>query len=377
MLKPFEEATGVKIQYESTRDLSAVLQTRLDGGNPPDVVSNPSMGEMISYAKKGKLVDLSQFLDMTTLKQQYDPSLLNTATVNGKLYSFFQAVNLEGLMWYNPKQYKGPNPPASWAELQTWTESQAAAGQKPWCFGLESGAASGWPGAIWITELLLRQAGPEKYDQLVQGKLAWTSPEVKTAFQTFGKIATDPKMVNGGATAVLSINFANSGDGMYTQPPGCSLVMQSSFMGDIIKGNHPTLKPTEDINFYAFPDIKPEYAGLRQISGEGVGLLKDTPQGRALIKYMASAEASALLAKAGGWLTPNKLVPSDVYPSEFNKQAAKVLAKASGVYYDAGAIIPAAMDQALWKGLLSYLQSPDQLDSILAGLDTVQKDAYK
>src|SRR5690349_1689768 len=45
-LKPFEDATGVTIKYESTRDVLAVLQTRIAGGNPPDVVSNPSAGQI-------------------------------------------------------------------------------------------------------------------------------------------------------------------------------------------------------------------------------------------------------------------------------------------------------------------------------------------
>src|SRR3989304_5024295 len=36
MVKPFEDATGVKVQFEGTRDLNAVLTTRLQGGNPPE-----------------------------------------------------------------------------------------------------------------------------------------------------------------------------------------------------------------------------------------------------------------------------------------------------------------------------------------------------
>ena len=40
MVKPFEDATGVKVQFEGTRDLNAVLTTRLQGGNPPDVADH-------------------------------------------------------------------------------------------------------------------------------------------------------------------------------------------------------------------------------------------------------------------------------------------------------------------------------------------------
>ena len=50
---PFEEATGIEVEYEGTQDLLAVLQTRLDGGNPPDIVSNPSAGQMQDLAAAG------------------------------------------------------------------------------------------------------------------------------------------------------------------------------------------------------------------------------------------------------------------------------------------------------------------------------------
>ena len=44
MVKPFEDATGVRVQYEGTRDLNAVLTTRVQGGNPPDLAGLPGPG---------------------------------------------------------------------------------------------------------------------------------------------------------------------------------------------------------------------------------------------------------------------------------------------------------------------------------------------
>ena len=41
-LKPFEDQTGIKVLYESTRDVDSVLATRIAAGNPPEVASLPS-----------------------------------------------------------------------------------------------------------------------------------------------------------------------------------------------------------------------------------------------------------------------------------------------------------------------------------------------
>ena len=68
MVKPFEDETGVKVEYESTRDLNAVLTARVEGGNPPDVAVMPGPGQMAEFARAGKLVDLSTALDQSAMK---------------------------------------------------------------------------------------------------------------------------------------------------------------------------------------------------------------------------------------------------------------------------------------------------------------------
>ena len=377
VFKPFEDATGIKIDYEGTQDLDTVLQTRVDSGNPPDIIVSPSVGNLLSYAHNGKLVDLGQFMDVSAMKDSYGADLLSTFTIDGKLYGFFETASLEGLIWYNAKQYKGPNTPKDWAELEDWAAKTASSGMTPWCIGLESGANSGWPATNWITEILLRQAGPEKYDQWWQGKLAWTSPEVKAAFQTYGKIATDPKLVYGGATAVLATSFANGGDGLFSSPPNCYLHHQASFFGSIAGGNFPKLKPIDDIDFFAAPDFNTNYAGMFQISGDAMVMFNDTPQARAFITYAASVEAQTLLAATGGWLSPNKKLTTSVYPDPYLRKAAQVITDAKSVRVDGSLLMPGPMISAYLKAATRYVQNPDQLDSILSDLDAVQKDAYK
>ena len=37
MMAPFEMETGIKVEFTGTRDLPAILTTRVEAGNPPDV----------------------------------------------------------------------------------------------------------------------------------------------------------------------------------------------------------------------------------------------------------------------------------------------------------------------------------------------------
>jgi alpha-glucoside transport system substrate-binding protein len=374
---PFEEATGITVEYESTRDLGAVLQTRIDGGIPPDVVSSSLVGQMVDFAEDGTLVDLSQFLDMDAVLESYNPALLDSVSVEGQLYSIFTAVNLVGLIWYNPEQYTGPNPPATWDELVAWAQETADSGTTPWCIGLESGPASGWPGTNWINEILMRQVDAETYASWWQGTLPWSSEPVRQAFETFGSIATNSDMVTGGPIAVLATSFLNGADAMYADPPACYLHLQASFMGGIISGNFPELEAITNINFFPFPDITEDYPGVAQVSGEVMGMFNDTPQARAFIDYFASTEAQTLMAETGRWLSANTQIPAEAYPSPYTQAAAAIMSDAETIYYSGAGLMPQAMTDAFWSGILRYVQNPDELDDILNDLDAVREEAYQ
>ena len=97
----------------------------------------------------------------------------------------------------------------------------------------------------------------------------------------------------------------------------------------------------------------------------------------ALIKYLTSPEAQSIWVKRGGKLGVNKRVPPDAYPDELAKNAGQIMANAKVVRFDASDLMPDAMNQAFFKAILDYVQAPNNLDSILANLDAVQKDAYK
>lgn len=373
VVKPFEEATGIKVEYEGTRDINAILTTRVQGGNAPDIALLPGPGQLEQFALNGKVVPLN----MPSVKRDYAKGWIDLATFDGKLYGVFTGVSGKGLIWYNTKQYAGPKEPKTWAELSKWTDAQAAVGKTPWCIGIESGAASGWAATDWVENILLRQSGPKAYDQWYNGKLPWTSPEVKAAFQVYGAIAGDPKKVFGGPTNVLTTNFGNAGTPLFTNPPQCSLLQQASFIADFFVKNTPGLKPVEDFNFFGFPDINPKYSGSVEASGDILGMFKDTPQARALLNYLTTPEAQTIWVKTGQIISANKKVKADAYPNPLAARASKILASAKVVRFDASDLMPSAMNSAFWKSLLDYTQNLGNLDVILAGLDNVRKDSYK
>lgn len=370
--KPFEEVSGVKVEYEGTRDMASVLQTRVQGNNPPDLVSNPSIGQMKQLMESGALLALDDILDMDAIATDYDSGLLELGSHDGTLYGLMETAALKGLVYYNPETYEGPTDATTWADLESWTTTFAQSGTAPWCIGVESGAASGWLATDWIEQFVLTESGTEVWDAWASGELPWTSPEIRRAFEAFGMIATDPAQVNGGPTAVLSTEFTKAALPLWADPPRCALTLQADWLGSSVVSQVPGTAEGDSVDFFLFPPVDGANSGLVETAGEMVGAFNDRPEVRALLQYLASPESQALLASSGSWLAPNRSVPLDAYPTEARRKAAEIMSTASGVRFDASDLMPQAVNEAFWAAALQYIGDPGKLDDALQSVETAR-----
>jgi alpha-glucoside transport system substrate-binding protein len=374
----FTDQTGVKVEFEGTRDIDAILTTRVAAGNPPDLAGLPGPGKMSEFGRQNKLVDLSSIVDMAQMRKVYAQGWIDLGSVNGNLVGIFTKAALKGLIWYDPKnlQAAGLSIPTTFDRLMSESQSVAAKGTTPWAIGLESGAASGWTGTDWLEMIFLRMFGPDKYKQWYNGKLAWTSPEVKSVWQTWGKIVADPTMAYGGSQYVLSTNFGSAFTPLFQNPPQAFFHYQATFIQGFIQKQYPDLKPVDDFNFFSFPAIDAKYGKGVEIAGDLFGMFKNTPQSAAFLKYMVSKEGQDFWVKGAAGISPNRDVPMTDYPDALSKNAAQILTSADIAVFDASDQMPSKMNTAFWSAIMSYVANPGQLDSILADLDKVQKDAY-
>ena len=216
MVKVFEDATGIDVQYEGTKEFEATIGARVDGGTAPDVVDFPQPGLLASFAKTGKVTDLSSVLDLAALQANYNQSWLDMATMPGAagdiMAGVWERVNGKSLVWYPKKAFDaaGYTVPTTWDELIALQDQIKADGDTPWCIGIESGAATGWPATDWIEDLMLRTTSPENYDKWVAGELKFNSPEVKKAVQTMADIWLDDANVNGGVKSIVTTFFGDA-----------------------------------------------------------------------------------------------------------------------------------------------------------------------
>ena len=319
-LIPFEEETGIDVIYEGTDAFTTLLPVRVDSGDSPDIAMFPQPGLMRSLAEEGVLVPATEAVSRADLQAYYPESWIDLSTVNGEVYGVWYRAAVKSLVWYNPENFakQGYEIPTTWDELTALSDQIVADGGTPWCIGMESGNASGWPGTDWVEDILLQTAGPDFYDKWVQHEVPFNAPQVQEAFRYFGEIVKQPEYVYGGTTGALSIPWGDSIAGLFTPEPECYMQKQGNFITGFFPEN---VALGEDVDFFTTPSINPDYDGALLVAGDIFSMLNDTPEARQAhglfwpplrrTKFGPSrAGFSLLIGRSISMFIPTKLVES-------------------------------------------------------------------
>lgn len=365
----FTEGSGVSVKYTGSQDTNTLVQSRVQAGNPPDV-ADISLGTATQYAAQGKLVDLSAAFG-DELKANFDQSLLDDASYQGKVFGIYQGFN-NFMLWYNPSNYSGPKDPTTWQQIVDWTKTQGDAGKTVWCAAQNAGASSGFPGAQFLENLFLKKYGPEKYKEWGQGKLAWSSPEVKDAWQQFGALIGNDKYVSGGVAGILADPIATGYNGLTAATPTCQAILWGSWVPGLIGD---TAKPGETIDFYRVPAASAAYSKSELFQATVSIGFTDKPATKAFLQWLQSTPAQAYLGSLDRWPVANKNVAASTYTSASLQKISKTYFGTSGTQLAVGPnlLASAATQTAFYKGIVTYLQKPDQLDTVLATIQATVK----
>jgi len=378
VVAPFTAQTGIVVNVESTRDLNATLTARIQGRNPPDIAILPNPGKMQQLAAQGHLVSLDNFLDVNQIKQDYAKGWIDLGTYNNKLYALFYKAANKGTIWYSPKQFTANNYqiPASWQDLLTLSGSIASSGKFPWSMGVSSGSASGWPGADWIAEIYLNLNGPQMYDKWVAHTIPWTDSSIKDAFQMFGQIAGGTNYINGAPASILATGFQDASYKPFNTPPTAYMYYLGDFTEGFITTQFTTDVPGTDFNFFAFPTINSQYQNAVTGGADVVTALTNNGAVKQLIQYMATAQAQEIWVKRGGFTATNKKVDLSAYPDQVAQNSAKMLTSANFFRFGADDLMPSQVEDAFWKGVLTFIGDQTQLDNVLQTIEAVAMQAY-
>lgn len=192
-MKAFPKAT---VKHTATQDITALLQPRFQGGNPPEFVNNSGTKAMDfgALVADGQLADLSELWDAKSVddpsKKVRDtvlPGTVEAGSFNGKPHVLYYVSTAFGI-WYSGKQFKdnGWSAPKSWDEFLALCEKVKAKGVIPYAY-------AGANAAYYQVRVILAHAAKiggesvlKDIDNLKAG--AWKNDAVLKAAQAWGSL---------------------------------------------------------------------------------------------------------------------------------------------------------------------------------------------
>jgi alpha-glucoside transport system substrate-binding protein len=368
-MKQFESQSGIKIKFtDASQSFDTLIRPRVQGNNPPDIALFPQPGLMLDFAKQGKLQDLGTMLNIEQLKGQLIPGVLDVGTQDGKVYGFPANFNVKSLVWYPKKAFdaKGYKAPTTLAELQALTDKIKADGTAPWCFGIESAGATGWPATDWIEDMVLRVGGPEKYNQWVKHEIPFDDPVIKQSAQQFESLVLADGNVFGGRKAVVSTNFAVAMNPEFQNPPKCFLhkqgnfVLQKGFLTESVRQ-----KVDQEVGVFQLPgndaNTKPLLVG-----GDLAGAFSSDDDTKKAMEFLASPDFKFSNIATATWLSAFKAFDLNNYPNEITKTVAKLAAGSTTAAFDGSDAMPGAVGAgSFWKNMTAWIGGQKNLDDAL------------
>ena len=377
----FEKCTGITIKYEGSNDFESQLPVRVQGGTAPDLAIIPQPGLLQQMVALGAVKKPPAGV-VANEDKYWNKAWKQYGSVNGVFYAAPQSANMKSFVWYSPKMFAkaGYQVPKTWKDMMALSDKIAAdnPNSKPWCGGIGSGTATGWPATDWLEEVVLGQYGGQVYDDWVSHKIKFDSPQIKGAMQTVANWMQNPKYVNGGFGGVSTIattTFQDAGKPIVPSVNKCWMLQQASFYGaqwaSIDKNL--TVGPDGDVWVFKLPPVDPSVTQDEvEGGGEFTTAFSDRPEVQAVQTYLSSAEwATSRVKVAPGWVSANNGVPADAYSNPLDKLSAQYLTDQNATFrFDASDLMPAAVGSgAEWKEFTNWFGQGKSIDAVAKAVD--------
>jgi alpha-glucoside transport system substrate-binding protein len=344
VLDAFKAKTGITATYQAQRtDYATVLQSKITGGNPPDVAIMPGLGFLRQFARSGGIKKISDLgIDPASLEANYPPGILDPGKVDGDLYGIMVKFNSKSTVGYRPDVFQkdGVTVPKTWDDFKKMLDDLKAKGENT---PLALGAKDSWTLGDWFEEIYLRQNGPDAYKKLFSPDGDWTDGTAAKAIQTELEVLND-KYVVGGIKGALGTAFTDAIAEAFGTNRKAAVYYEGGFVGGIATGQVNTaLKPGTEIDWFPFPDLgNSAGTSAAEIGGDEIAALTTNPGVKEFIQFMTTADAGSVWAGTGAIISPVKSVPATAYPTDLAKKEAAQVAGASAVVYDGQDTLPAA-----------------------------------
>jgi alpha-glucoside transport system substrate-binding protein len=365
------QGSKIKINWQSVQNINQLIITKMQAGSVPDIAFVPQPGVVTQMTQVGTVYPLNNVVDMAALQKSMLPGSMNFSMINGDLDGLLVSMNVKGLVFYDKPQWQkaGYKTPKTLSDLESLVNQIKASGTAPWCFGIGSAAATGWPATDWLETLLLKQSGTSVYNDWVAGKVKFSSPQVTAAANEFDKLVLTDGNTYGGRSAIASTNFQTTGNPLVQDPQKCAMYEQGSFATGFFPAN--IVKDIDkNIGVFGVPPVSAGGDNPVEVGGDLITMLNNSTNTQTVIKLLAGTDIGTDAGPSSSFISPHTDFNLKYYPNNITRTMAQIAYGASATAYDASDQMPAAVGSGtFWKDMTAWISGQEDLPTALSNID--------
>lgn len=375
-LTEFGAANGIEVTFTSLATFDTDIKVKIESGQEPDIAMWPQPGGLKNLADL--LVPLEDVIDLSKPLSTLVPGWDKLAVVDGKIYGLPVSANMKSLVFYNPSAFKANSytVPANAAELKALEAKIIADGTGyPWCAGIESGGATGWPFTDWMEQYVLALHGPDVYGKWITGEVDFASPEVTAAADLIAERLLAEGQVNGGGISMATNSFQDTTP-LFAEGKDngqCFMLRQGSFITAFMPEDIQAEVAAGDythLDVFSIPAPEGGQAGV--IGGGDIAAVFEGHVDQDVAKVVAFIFSPEVLKYqvATGDISPHKTFDLSLYPNEMQRKIGEAMANAAVFGFDASDQMPAEVNAEFWAagtdfvaGRATWAEAAARIDS--------------
>ncbi len=332
-------------------------------GSPQDVFTWFAGDRMKFFASRGLIGDISDVWPIAGVPDSFKKA---STGADGKQYfvpqSYYPwAIFYRKSVW----QEKGYKVPKTLDELTALAKQM----QKDQLVPIAFADKDGWPAMGTFDALDLRINGYQFHIDLMQGKKAWDSPEVKKVFDTWRSLLPYHQ------PDALGRTWQEAAQSLQQKKSGMFL------LGTFMNEQFPEAE-REDIDLFTFPEVDSNIGADAldaPIDGDCMSAKpKNEPGAKALLKYLASPDAlkAATAATKLPFISANSQADTTAYTT-LQKKSVELVSQAKNVsqFLDRDTR-PDFASTVIIPAFQSFIKNPADIDGLTKSLEAQKKSIF-
>jgi alpha-glucoside transport system substrate-binding protein len=373
-VEAWAEESGYTVNFSQTGNFNQLINTRVQGNDAPDVALFPQPGIMVEMAEQDLLADLSDIVEQDDLDNLVQ-GVLSQGEVDGTQYAVPMSINVKSIVFYpkQPFEAAGYEVPETYDDLVALTDQIQESGTTPWCFGIESEAATGWPATDWVENLYVINNGAEAYQDWVNHDVPFNDDTVAETLQQMDELLLADGRTNGGRQSIASNNFNTAANPMFDEPPGCFMYRQGNFVAQ--QGGFPDDVLADLDNTVGVFPMPGQSAEDKPVLGGGdlAGIFsQDNESAKKLVAFLSSAEFGTNgYGETGGWISPNTKFDTSVYPTKTLQAIATVAYESTDFAFDGSDQMPGEVGSgSFWRDMTAWISGQEDAKTALDNIES-------